>query len=264
MALTAPHRREFDRLDFWVLPGGGQPSVIFESGRLKAAPIVGGVKVLTTIAAAKESLDISPYQLLIVSACGITAAQNEWIQRKPDVHPLGYLKCSGWFDGEEPETLKLISSAMFEAAVESHVRQTASLKCAELLVRHFEGPILLQPWPAPSTLVRADPNWFVNRWYGARAREVWKAFFDAQWRALNAIPTTLGPRVAVLPYPAPHIIRNAFTDESLTAHDPWHGNPEYGSLVLEQIVRVSRKLRQAARTERSGKVPVNGPLLSFV
>jgi hypothetical protein len=235
-ALPSTQLTGSDVVDFYALIGGEQPQLSLEGGRLRP---VSPREILTTVAEAVENgLDITLYDGLVISACGWFAARNEFITADPHSHPLGCFSCVDWIGGDldrTPPGTEFLSTAVFDATVESYIRSHASIKLALLLSEHFKGSVLMQPSPAPNCALRADPTWFVNAWYGPRGPRAWFAFFKAQRLALEAVVKELGQRFSLLDYPLPGPSLDGFMDEEWCVSDPWHGNVKYGRLVLDQI-----------------------------
>jgi hypothetical protein len=224
-------------VDFFALVGRDQPQLNVEAGRLRRVSAFG--ETLTTVAGAAENgLDIAPYDGLVISACGCFAARNEFIAADPQLHPLGCLYCADWIADDPdrpPVAAQLVSAAVFSAAVEGYVRNHASITLAFLLSEHFQGPVWLQPWPAPSRALKGDSAWFINARYGPLGPRAWFAFFKAQWLALETVAKELGPRFKLLDYPLPGPSYDGFMDAQVCGRDPWHGNVGYGGLVLDQF-----------------------------
>jgi hypothetical protein len=223
-------------IDFYALIGGEQPRLRLEGGRLR--PVLPRETLTTVVEAIESGLNIALYDGLVISACSWFAARNEFIMADPYSHPLGCFSCVDWIGedlGQPPPGTEFLSAAVFNAAVESYIRSHASIELAFLLSEHFQGSVLLQPSPAPNRVLRTDPAWFVNAWYGPRGPRAWLAFFKAQQLALEAVVKELGPRFSLLDYPLPAPSLDGFMDEEWCVADPWHGNDKYGALVLDQI-----------------------------
>lgn len=217
-------------IDFYPLMTGSE---------IKLEGIGGGRLLLKK----QTSSDVEPveFKSLVLSACGIRAARNRFVETDiPPAHPLGYMACVDWgYDRERlPRSVRLVSAAVFHAAVEGWIRQEPLVRLAINIASRFSCPIVMQPWPAPNRKIKSDADWCLNRWYGASAPRVWLDFFKAQYEALKAIAREIGPQAIVLDYPVPGPLIDGFMSEGWCHPDPFHANYLYGNLVLKQIGHV--------------------------
>jgi hypothetical protein len=232
--------------DYFVRPGGDQPRVALEDGRIWPISMDGtrnlaASNLITTVeGAATNGLDLSPYAGVVISACGLFAARNININAQKNSHPLGYLSCADWLEesqNDAPGGNQIVSAAVFGLAVESHVRAHPSMQLALVLSEYFPGPVYLQPSPAPSRTLKRNPRWFLNAWYGKRGPEAWFAFFEAQWMAVQTVARELSSQSILLNYPLAEPLKDGFMQEAWFDRDPWHSNGEYGKLVLDQFAK---------------------------
>jgi hypothetical protein len=223
--------------DFYVVPGGHGPQLTLDGGRLR--PLAADGPIQSTVpGAVLNGLDLGPFDALVVSACGLVAARNENVVPNPACHPLGTVflaNCVATGEMPAPAGKQFASIAVFEAVVESYVRQHASTQFARLLAGSFRGKVLLQPWPVPNRALRENSSWFINVAYGSAGQQVWHDFVLAQYHALEAVTAELGSSFTLLPYPLPDPLREGFVAAELCETDPWHGNEKYGELVLTQV-----------------------------
>ncbi len=184
-------------------------------------------------------IDIGQYGQILISACGVWAARNEFVESddRPTNHPLGLMARADWepVDGVAPAGLQLVSAAVFRATIESWVRRGAMTRLAVGLGEHFEGRILVQPWPAPSRALKTDSGWFMNRWYGVNSPRAWLDYFTDQNAAIRQVAAEIGSRCIVLDDPAEGSRLDGFAEARWRGADPWHGTREYGALVLDQL-----------------------------
>jgi hypothetical protein len=181
---------------------------------------------------------IDEYDTLVISAAGWWAARNRLVQADdPPAHPLGCMACADWgyAPARVPPGVRLASIAVFRATVEEWIREQAITRMVQHLATVSSSRIFLQPWPAPNRALKSDAAWIINRWYGDRGPEAWLGFFTAQLLALKCIVAEIGPQVVLLDYPLPDIPADGFMDGSLCDTDPFHGNQEYGALIVDQI-----------------------------
>ncbi|MCI4678315.1 hypothetical protein K9U39_08005 [Rhodoblastus acidophilus] len=235
-ALGDGKRRGGRDVDFYALPGGGQPIIAAKGDRL--IPVAPQRPVVTDVEGAEtEGLRFAAYDALALSACGLFAARNIFIERDPAIHPCGAFACPAWLE-DAPEPAggeRIVSKSAFDAIVEAYIRSHGSIRLAQLLAREFKGQVLIQPWPAPSRALASDSGWFLNQRHGSRGPLAWKAFFTAQRRALANISRELGARFTLLDYPLPETLDDGFMEPRWCIHDPWHANATYGELVWDQI-----------------------------
>jgi hypothetical protein len=234
-AAASPQRGiEFD---FYAIPGGHEPKLIAENSRLW--PHDPDARLQTTIAGAEsEGLDLASFDAVVMSACGLFAARNENIVPDPMAHPLGSVCMADWLEpgaAAWPAGTQFVSTAVFDAVVESYVRRHASMIAVALLAEVFGSRVILQPWPAPSRALHDNGSWFLNVGYGAGGRPAWRDFMRSQYRALERVSTELGSRFTLLRYPVAGPLDDGFMTEDLCDGDPWHANATYGGLVLGQI-----------------------------
>ncbi len=109
------------------------------------------------------------------------------------------------------------------------------MRLAVGLAEHFDGRILLQPWPAPSRTLKTDAGWFMNRWYGENSSRAWFDYFTAQNAAIRQVAAEIGSRCVVLDHLAEDSRPDGFAEARLRGADPWHGSREYGALVFDQL-----------------------------
>jgi hypothetical protein len=215
------------RFDFYSVPGASQPRLALRDDRL--FPVQAPERVQTTIAcAALDGLQVRQFDALVISACGWFAARNENVKADPHAHPLGSVACVRWVEdlaGRTAPRKQIVSSAVFDALVESYVRSHASIELCLLLRGFFPGPILLQPWPAPSRTLKDDAAWFVNLEYGVHAPRAWHDFFRSQRSALEAAAKELGRGFALLEYPFAEVEQDGFMSvDYCDRSDPFHAN----------------------------------------
>jgi len=224
-------------LDFYAIPGGHEPQLFIEHGRLR--PHNPDALVQTTVTDAKvDGLDLGSFKAVVVSACGLFAARNENIVPDPLAHPLGTVCSVDWVESSAtpwPTGTQFVSTAVFDAVVESYVLRHASMTTVRMLGKLFGGRIILQPWPAPSRSLQDNGSWFVNVGYGAGGKRAWRDFMRSQYRALKKATAELGSAFTLLPYPVAGPLDDGFMDPALCDTDPWHGNSIYGGKVLRQI-----------------------------
>ncbi len=184
-------------------------------------------------------IDIDQYGQVLISACGVWAARNEFVEGddRPTTHPLGLIARADWrpIDGEAPASLQLVSAAVFKATMESWVRRGAMMRLAVGLAEHFDGRIVLQPWPAPSRALKTDAGWFMNRWYGANGPRAWFDYFVVQNAAIRQVAEEIGSRCVLLDHPTEDSRLDGFAEACWRGADPWHGNRDYGAMVLDQL-----------------------------
>ena len=185
----------------------------------------------------EDPLRLEDFDTLVLSAAGWRAARNEVVETDgPALHPLGCMACASW--GFQPERLpgvRLVSAAVFDATVEAWLRVQNVVQLARDLVQATESRIIVQPWPAPNRVMKADPDWVINRWYGVHGPAAWRVFFIAQQAALRRLVAEIGPRVVLLDYPLADTLEDGFTDSAFGGTDLFHGNLAYGALVIDQI-----------------------------
>lgn len=182
-----------------------------------------------------ESIDLSPFDTLVLSAGGWWAGRNDVIEKRK--HPIAAVACTGWgYDpARVPPYVQLASQAAFEATVEAWIRDQPLTQLAFHLAAMTPAQLFMAPTPAPNYSVRSDPEWMVNRWYGKHAPRAWVEFFRAQYRALQAVAAELGPRMILLDYPVASALEEGFMDASLCNPDPFHANAAYGAMLVDQI-----------------------------
>lgn len=206
----------------------------------------GRVRLLAAPPEVEDDPGVFPedFDTIVVSAGGWWAARNELLTTDvKSAHPLGYMTCVGWSPAQgaaAPARVSLVSSQMFGAVVEAWIRDMPIIKLLQQLAKTGDSRIYLQPWPAPNRALKQDPDWALNQWYGKDAPRVWFEFFSAQRAALQSIAGELAPRVVLLDYPLADILEDGFMDGSLCNPDPFHGNTEYGALVVDQIAAQMR------------------------
>jgi len=219
---------------FYALPGGAEPKVSVSEGVLH--PVNPGKLSTTVTGAEADGLCLADFDAIVVSACGWFAARTSFISQDRKHHPLGIVTQAEWDDVSTlPETVQTVSRNVFQAVVDAYVRSHASVMLATLLGQHYDGLVLLQTWPAPSKTLIEDHSWYLNAWYGSGAVRVWREFVEAQFLALDAIATEMGPRFMHLGYPHPETRNAGFMDACWCSDDPWHANEHYGAIVLTQI-----------------------------
>lgn len=184
-----------------------------------------------------DSIFLDEFDNIVLSAGGWWAARNEHLDGGGPSHPLAFLACADWdYDASRVSAeVRLASVAVFETTVEAWIREQPIIQLLQRTARVCDGRIFLQPWPAPSRALKSNPDWRLNRWYHRDGPRAWVGFFLAQFRALQKITRELGPQVILLDYPLNDILHDGFMNESLCETDPFHGNKQYGALVLEQI-----------------------------
>src|SRR5580658_5765447 len=128
-----------------------------------------------------SGLSLDEFDNVILCAGGWWAARNNFVTRNPPSHPLGYMACADWnyTPSQTPASVRLVSAAMFKAAVEDWIRDQPIVQLAKYLVASCDHRIFLQPWPAPSRALKDKNDWVLNslyREYGARA---WLDYFTA-------------------------------------------------------------------------------------
>jgi hypothetical protein len=219
---------------FYTLPGGAEPQVSISAGVLH--PVNPGKLSTTVTGAETDGLRLADFDAVVVSACGWFAARTSFINMDRQHHPLGIVTQEEWGADETlPETVQTVSRNVFQAVVDAYVRSHASVKLATLLGQHYDGLVLLQTWPAPGETVIKDNSWYLNTWYGSGAVRVWRTFIEAQFLALDAVVTEMGPRFMHLGYPLAETRSAGFMDARWCSNDPWHANEHYGAMILTQI-----------------------------
>jgi hypothetical protein len=182
---------------------------------------------------------LADFELFVVSAGGWWAARNPHLQGRGPNHPLAQVARPEWAHGSTklPRTPKTwVSLAAFNETVRGWVSQQAISQLLRFLCIECGRKVVLQPWPAPSRIVKRDPKWLMNAWYGRNGPRAWRDFFVAQRLALRQLVAELAGNATLLEYPRKGILLDGFMDESLCSDtDPFHGNVAYGRLVLKQL-----------------------------
>lgn len=180
-------------------------------------------------------VEVSSFDTFVVSACGCWAARNQHLLGTAPGHPLADVFQEGW-EPTAPAGKAMVSAAGFDALVRGWVAESAISRLVRFLAIECDKPVIVQPWPAPTHLVRDDPSWVLRKTYGVRSTEVWKLFFDAQTRALQDLVAQLEGKATLLTYPLEEIAIDGFMPQAFgRSDDPFHGNVEYGRLVVAQI-----------------------------
>ena len=97
------------------------------------------------------------------------------------------------------------------------------------------APVIWVSWPVPSRSLLTNREWLLNVWYGEQAPRVWREYRAVEQRAARRLTAEYGNNVTLLPAPRNEMDEEGFLDEALAAEDPFHGNVEYGALVVEQL-----------------------------
>lgn len=181
-----------------------------------------------------RGISLSGYDGILISALGWWAARNANIEGKN--HPLAHMLCAEWPIVEEYDHLPQtkVSRAVFIKALEAWLSRQHIVRLANHVCAHYNVPVFLQPWPAPNRTQAADPDWLLNRWFGAAGASVWFDFFNMQVAATRQICE--GHENAFwLDYPLPGPARDGFMAHEWCDTDPFHGNARYGELILQQL-----------------------------
>jgi hypothetical protein len=184
-----------------------------------------------------NGIELTKYDHFIICSIGWWAARNITIESNPPTHPLGHLACADWLDspGILPSARK-ISNQVMQITLDQWVRETPIMKLAKYVSSHFkQHRILIAPWPAPNRILKNDPDWFINKWYGEDGPRVWHEYFLIHHYVVQKIVEEFGPQVKLLDYPLPGPLADGFMAGEWCEQDPFHGNYLYGELLINQI-----------------------------
>jgi hypothetical protein len=190
-----------------------------------------------TLGASDGGIDLERYDRFVVSAMGWWAARNVVVEGTP-THPLGYMACADWpvDPARVASSVVTVSHQVFSVTLQEWIRDHPVMRLARHVSEHYRSrPVLLQPWPAPNRALRADPDWFVNRWYGDAGPRAWHDYFLAQHEAIRHLADEMAPNVTLLDYPLPGPRADGFMAGHWCDPDPFHANEDYGELVVRQI-----------------------------
>lgn len=184
-----------------------------------------------------EGICFSDFDKIIVSALGCKAARNENVER--GMHPLARMTCANWGRGLGlPLGIQVVSEDVFKLALEEWIIDQRIVRLATDISRYYFGKLIFQPWPAPNRALAEDSNWIINRWYGNNGPSVWFNYWKAQYGAIVKISKERAQNALLLEYPLPGPAHDGFMDGHLCDRDPFHGNHNYGELVVNQILEL--------------------------
>lgn len=116
---TAAAPRDRFEFGFYAIPGGHEPKLIAVNGRLR--PRDPDARLQTTIVAAESAgLDLTSFDAVVMSACGLFAARNENVVPDPAAHPLSSVCVADWIEPGEaqwPAGTQFVSAAVFDTVV---------------------------------------------------------------------------------------------------------------------------------------------------
>jgi hypothetical protein len=185
----------------------------------------------------ETTVKLADFDLFVVCAGGWWAARNEHLTGNGTSHPLAHVALPQWLhlNVQPPVSHGLVSQAVFEETVYCWINGHRLTDLVRFIGQKNGKKVLWQPWPAPNRKFKGDPNWILNSHYGDYGPKAWLDFFRAQYKALNRISVDIGDNVQLLPYPLPEIMEDGFMDAALCDRDPFHGNLNYGSLIVNQL-----------------------------
>jgi hypothetical protein len=197
----------------------------------------GGRLTVSTLNRTEMPINLADFDLFVVCAGGWWAGRNEHLANNGASHPLAHVTLPQWLQLNAPPqvTPRLASQAVFEEMVYCWINEHRVTDLVRFIGQKHKKRVLWQPWPAPNRKLKDDPDWIPNSLYGEYASKAWLDFFRAQYRALQRITADIGSNVQLLPYPLPEIMEDGFMDPALCDADPFHGNLNYGSLIVAQL-----------------------------
>lgn len=214
-----------ESVDFYFIPGYW--------GTLAKSSVVN----TPAIDASDHGICFSDFDRIVVSALGWWAARNQIIEGGH--HPLARMTCADWGSSHcLPPGIELVSKDVFNLAVEGWIVEQPIVRLASHLSTYYSGRLILQPWPAPNRALAADSTWILNRWYGNQGASCWFDYWRAQHTAVVKISKAIAPNAKLLGYPLPGPGYDGFMDQHWCDPDPYHGNQNYGELVVNQILEL--------------------------
>lgn len=194
--------------------------------------------VVETLDHTEASISIDNFDLFIVSAAGWWACRNEHLLRNGPTHPLAFVRCAHWGTPatKAADDLQIVSCAAFDDMVCAWIARHRMSELVRFLALEADKKVIWVSWPVPSRSLVSDQNWLLRVWYGERMPTVWRDFRASEQRAVRRLTAEYGDNVVLLPTPHPEMEMEGFMDEALASDDPFHGNINYGGLVVEQLV----------------------------
>lgn len=199
-----------------------------------------------------QSVDISPFGVIVITACGWWAPRNDFVEHdiadqyvndvmqwQPSTlaHPLAHVVIADRVDDWDrvQSSVRGVTRAVFGLTVSNWVRRQVLCRMVTDICSSWDGRVIVDPWPPPNELVRQDGNWFLNRWYGGMAGMIWGDYFRAQLAALRSMASGFGDRCTLLDY-GQRADENGFMPSNLGAdYSLFHANAEYARDTWRQI-----------------------------
>ncbi len=214
-------------VDFYAIPGGVGPHVKLEAGRIypndekQPRSSIKGVE--------KRGLDLSRYDFIAFCSLGLGALR----QKTPMDRILRQISLAEFTQPQSNETLPVSRAYMYKA-VQNAVLGLSGAESLRVVRSVFDGPIVCAPKPIPvlSAMEETHP---LRRVYGGHVADFTTWFATAQSKIVNGFAETLG--IDAVGYPDPAWVDAGGTPDQYAGRsdDPWHMNPAYGALVVQQV-----------------------------
>lgn len=214
-------------LQFYSVPGGNGPKLKMKQGRVVAAgkaPPIAGPRALE-----ETGVLLSEYDFIIYSGWGLSALRAQNPAHLLNLFTLAEMSCA------RPTGQQLVSRGFLAAAINAEVRRIAGTAALQMLRRGFDGPIIVQPFPLPTSGVLNREDCSLSEQYGADAGAFLSWYYTQQYKVLQEITEEIGGATILLPYPDSDWLAAGFTpDEYAQGGDCWHMNAAHGGVVLVQ------------------------------
>lgn len=134
-----------------------------------------------------------------------------------------------------------VSKACYRQVIHSYISKHPGVQFLISLRQHYDGIIILQPFPLISDAVIDDPEWPLNEMY----KDPLDAHrFFCKIRDAFLMQMCEKHSVELLPYPRSEWLHNCLTPKELMSPiDGIHAGSHYGIMVMKQIVDVIRKIK---------------------
>lgn len=216
---------------FFVTPGATGPYLnILADGRLEPTHKTEKTQPYAHPPKTTE-MRLSDFDAIVVSSLGFTDGGARFLS------PFNIGPLVADFEPLETTTSdSLASIACFREVHSNTLLKHHGFRFARKVRDRFAGPILIQPTPYPSEILREDAEWPVNRKY-RRAMDYY-SFVQTLTNAL--LEKFAGEHsMTLLPRPPETLADGLFSRSGfIREDDAIHSNEHYGALVLAQVGRV--------------------------